>query len=111
MNVPSGGHFRWAVVWLLVGMPPGVQAVADPCEEAWKAYNELKARSSMEASQYPLTAQGAAVRAACGKTALPAPENADISPVPPRVRPKRLPPKSPQPVKPDESKMSPRSSS
>jgi hypothetical protein len=50
------------------------------CNDAWGAYNDFKSRTAMAPSQYPLTIQGAAVRAACGKDALPAPPNADQPP-------------------------------
>ena len=50
------------------------------CKDAWAAYNDFRSRTAMEPSQYPLTIQGAAVRAACGKSALPAPPNADRPP-------------------------------
>ena len=50
------------------------------CKDAWATYNDFKSRTAMEPSQYPLTIQGAAVRAACGKSALPAPPNADRPP-------------------------------
>ena len=56
---------------------------ATPCDEAWATYREFKSRTVMEASQYTLTTQAAAVRAACGKDALPAPAGADT---PPRLR-------------------------
>lgn len=69
---------------------------AQACEQAWAEYNEFKARYVMEESQYPLTVQGAAVRAACGAEALPAPPGSD-EPPPPRVRRPRPPepPRSP----------------
>lgn len=67
------------------------EAASARCEAAWAAYQDLKARSVMEEAQYPLTAEGAEVRAACGRNALPAPANADINPVRPRVRRGRTP--------------------
>lgn len=74
----------------------GAQAAASPCEEAWAVYNEFKVRNVMEASQYPLTVQGAAVRAACGADALPVPPGSDVAPLP-RVR-KHRPPVNPPPT-------------
>ena len=100
MDQPSKKGFAPAVVLSLLFSTSAAQATSTPCEEAWAAYNEFKARSTMETSQYPLTAQGAAVRSACGEAALPAPADADINPVPPRVKKKPLPPKPPQPSKP-----------
>lgn len=72
----------------LAGAGPA-EAASARCDAAWAAYRDLKARSVMEEAQYPLTAEGAEVRAACGRTALPAPPGADINPVRPRVRHKR----------------------
>ena len=47
---------------------------ATTCANAWSAYNDFKSRTVMEPpSKYALTVQGAAVRAACGKSALPVP--------------------------------------
>lgn len=71
------------------------------CEQAWLEYNEFKDRTVMEESQYPLTVQGAAVRAACGTDALPAPPWADTPP-PPQVRKRKqaLPPVPPPPSPP-----------
>lgn len=100
MNPQSRNGFASAAVLSLLFIANTVQAAATPCDEAWAAYNEFKSRSTMEDSQYPLTTQGAAVRAACGKDALPAPANADINPVRPRVRKKPLPPKPPDEPKP-----------
>lgn len=97
MSQPSGKGFAFAAVLSFLFTARLAQAAETPCDAAWAAYNEFKSRSSMEAAQYPLTAQGAAVRAACGKEALPAPANADINPVRPRVRKKPLPPHPPNP--------------
>lgn len=71
------------LVCLLVLLPAaaGAQTSTADCEQAWAAYNEFKARTVMEPSQYPLTLQGAAVRAACGQQALPAPPGTDAVPV------------------------------
>jgi len=63
---------------------PG-SAATPACDAAWNAYNDMKDHSRMDPSQYPLTVEGAAVRSACGKDALPAPAGAD-SPPRPRVR-------------------------
>lgn len=85
------------VVRLLPVLLSAPMALAQPsaCEQAWAEYNDFKTRNVMEASQYPLTVQGAAVRAACGAEALPAPPWADTPP-PPRVR-KPKPPAPPPP--------------
>jgi hypothetical protein len=72
-------------------------APSTACEQAWAEYNEFKARYVMEATQYPLTVQGAAVRAACGAEALPVSPGSD-DPPPPRVRHPQ--PKPPEPVPP-----------
>ncbi len=81
---------------LLLGLP-AAWAQPTACEQAWAEYNDFKERSRMEASQYPLTLQGAAVRAACGEAALPVPPGSDVPP-PPRVRkPKPVPPPPPPP--------------
>lgn len=55
-------------------------AESSACSQAWSAYNDFKNRTAMDPSQYPLTIQGAAVRAACGESALPAPPGADKPP-------------------------------
>lgn len=68
------------------------QVLSPECEQAWAAYNEFKDRTVMEESQYTLTVQGAAVRAACGKDALPAPPKADIPPRPRVRKPSPVPP-------------------
>ena len=70
---------------------------ATPCDEAWANYREFKSRTVMQASEYTLTTQAAAVRAACGKDALPAPPGAD-TPQRLRIR-KPLPPTPPAPPK------------
>ncbi|MBS0316636.1 MAG: hypothetical protein JSR49_05880, partial [Proteobacteria bacterium] len=64
---------------LAVTMPAAAAPSADSaaCRNAWSAYNDFKYRTAMDPSQYPLTIQGAAVRAACGESALPAPPGAD----------------------------------
>jgi len=84
----------WAQAPQQGAVPTPEQAQA--CEQAWVEYNEFKARYVMEESQYPLTVQGAAVRAACGAEALPAPPGSDDPPLP-RVRRPRPPepPRSP----------------
>jgi hypothetical protein len=84
----------------LLLLASAAQAASSECDAAWAAYQEFKERTTMEASQYPLTAQGAAVRAACGADALPAPADADINPVRPRVRKPRVPPPKPHDVPP-----------
>ena len=89
-------HAAWLLPVLLV--TPLALAQPSTCEQAWAEYNEFKERTVMEESQYTLTVQGAAVRAACGAEALPAPPGADIPP-PPRVR-KPKPPASPPPSPP-----------
>lgn len=103
MSKQSMRGFAFALVLPLLFSAGAAQAASSECEEAWAAYNEFKDRTTMEASQYPLTAQGAAVRAACGADALPAPADADINPVRPRVRKPTVPPKPhdvPPPVEP-----------
>lgn len=93
----------WAQAQQQGAVPTPEQAWAQmqACEQAWAEYNEFKARYVMEESQYPLTVQGAAVRAACGAEALPAPPGSDDPPLP-RVRkprptppPASVPPRSP----------------
>ena len=80
MSKPWRCGFMSAAALLLMFVASTAQAASAECNDAWAAYNEFKSRSSMEASQYPLTSQAAAVRAACGKNALPAPANADRPP-------------------------------
>jgi hypothetical protein len=50
------------------------------CEQALQAYTQMKSRSTMEPSQYPLTAEGMAVRSACGPQALPEVDPAALTP-------------------------------
>lgn len=80
------------VLALFLALPDTGQAQTDParCEAAWAAYRELLARSVMDASQYPLTAEAAEVRTACGRDALPAPPGADV--YHPRARGPNVPP-------------------
>lgn len=105
MDKPSARTVSVAAVWLL--MAGLAHAAGSPCDDAWAAYNEFKSRSVMEPSQYPLSTEGAAVRAACGKDALPAPANADL---PPRVRVRKprppTPPVTPKPALPGNGGMS-----
>ena len=68
----------------------GAQPLGDDCQRAWRDYNEFKRRTTMEASQYPLTTQGLAVRSACGEDALPVPPGSD-NPRRVVVRPKHKP--------------------
>lgn len=65
-----------ACSWLAVAYP--AHAAQSSCNAAWAAYKDFKERNWMEESRYPLTIQGAEVRAACGKQALPAPPGADV---------------------------------
>ena len=71
-----------ALVLLAVAAPATAapSAESNACSSAWSAYNDFKNRTAMDPSQYPLTIQGAAVRAACGESALPAPPGADTPP-------------------------------
>jgi hypothetical protein len=82
--------------WLLPVVLTPALAQPSACEHAWAEYNDFKTRNVMEESQYPLTVQGAAVRAACGAEALPAPPWADTPP-PPRVHKPKPPAKPPAP--------------
>ena len=83
-------YIRTGVVWALLTAAGSVPA--QTCAQAWEDYNEFKTRNRMEPAQYPLTSYGAAVRAACGPEALPAPPGTDTPP-PPRVRkPQTVPP-------------------
>ena len=84
---------RWLVPVLLSAF--GAQVAATPCDDAWATYNEFKARTVMEPSQYALTVQGAQVRAACGASALPVPPGSDVPMYRPHVRP--APPRPGQP--------------
>ncbi|TAM39208.1 MAG: hypothetical protein EPN61_12660 [Burkholderiaceae bacterium] len=103
-----------AATTLLLLMGTTARAAQNPssvaCDHAWATYNDFKSRTAMAPSKYPLTIQGAAVRAACGKSALPAPANADQ---PPRHHIRRIhkphkfhvlpaePPGKPAPGRPD----------
>lgn len=84
---------------LCLAVPMAWAQTTPACEQAWVEYNEFKDRTVMEESQYPLTVQGAAVRAACGTDALPAPPWADTPP-PPQVRKRKSPPPPPPPSPP-----------
>ncbi len=54
---------------------------ATTCAHAWASYNDFKSRTVIEPpSSYALTIQGAAVRAACGESALPVPAGSDRPP-------------------------------
>lgn len=88
---------RSALLGGLLAIATAGQAVAQTCDQAWTSYNEFKRRNVMEESQYPLTTYGAAVRAACGKDALPVPPGSDTPP-PPRVRKPVKPPEPPKPA-------------
>ncbi|OGP00253.1 MAG: hypothetical protein A2Z93_01310 [Curvibacter sp. GWA2_64_110] len=96
INLRNKGPLRAA--WLLPVLLSTTMVLAQPsaCEQAWAEYNDFKTRNVMEESQYPLTVQGAAVRAACGAEALPAPPWADTPP-PPRVRKPKPPAPPPNP--------------
>jgi hypothetical protein len=94
-----------AGAFLCAGMSwnAAAQVAASECEQAWASYNEFKQHNVMEESQYARTTYGAAVRAACGKDALPVPPGTDtphrpivrkplqpttpVNPIPPRPRP------------------------
>ena len=89
---------RWLALMLLSSF--AVQVAATPCEEAWATYNEFKARTVMEPSQYALTVQGAQVRAACGANALPVPPGSDVPMYRPHVRPVAPRPGQPSPPPP-----------
>lgn len=95
IGMPSVAGLTFALMLPLGLFAGGALAAGSECDKAWAAYNEFKDRTTMEAAQYPLTAQGAAVRAACGADALPAPADADINPVRPRVHRPRVLPKPP----------------
>lgn len=62
---------------VLIGTGAMAQSPSSACEQAWSDYNDFKRRTVMAPSEYPLTMQGAAVRAACGADALPAPARVD----------------------------------
>lgn len=91
--------YRTLMASLLLGVAS--VAAAQTCDQAWANYNDFRRRNVMEESQYPLTTYGAAVRAACGKDALPVPPGSD-TPLPPRVRKPVKPPEPPKapPAKP-----------
>lgn len=92
------GTIRRALAWAATAtafLAPAAFADEATCEAAWAAYRELQSTAVMDPSQYPLTTEGAAVRANCGRDALPVPPEADINPVLPRVR--RPPPSPPPP--------------
>jgi hypothetical protein len=74
----------WAAACVAACFSLGATAQQDSiqCEQAWATYNQLKSDSTMEPSQYPLTVEGAAVRAACGQDALPVPPGSDTPPMP-----------------------------
>ncbi len=82
----------WALLIALSALAghAGAQPLGDDCQRAWRDYNEFKRRTTMEASQYPLTTQGLAVRTACGEEALPVPPGSD-NPRRVVVRPKHKP--------------------
>jgi hypothetical protein len=84
-----------AVVLLALGAG-AARAQQKTCEQAWADYNAFKERNVMEASEYPFTVHGAAVRAACGTEALPVPPGSD-TPHRPVVRKPKPPPKPPRP--------------
>lgn len=100
MSKQSMRGLAFAVALPLLFIASAAPAASSECDKAWAAYNEFKDRTTMEASLYPLTAQGAAVRAACGADALPAPAGSDISPVRPRVRKPPVVPSRPHDVPP-----------
>src|SRR5574337_1843968 len=85
-----------ALALLAVAAPAAAAPSAESgaCRDAWSAYNDFKYRTAMDPSQYPLTIQGAAVRSACGESALPAPPGADT---PPRHILRRRPASKPTP--------------
>jgi hypothetical protein len=85
---------------LLLFSAAGAQVCASPCDDAWANYNEFKARTVMEPSQYALTVHGAAVRSACGVHALPVPPGSDEPRYLPHVRPKPPPKPPPKPTTP-----------
>jgi hypothetical protein len=81
----------WAVACVAAGLSwsAAAQQGSSQCEQAWDAYNRLKSASVMEPSQYPLTVEGAAVRSACGKDALPVPPGSDTPLLPIIRKPKK----------------------
>ena len=89
-------QLRYPALAVLLACMGSVAWAQSACEQAWEDYRYFKERNTMDESQYPLTVQGAAVRAACGPEALPVPPGSDT---PPRITvnsPKRAP-------KPDET--------
>jgi hypothetical protein len=78
------------------------QTASSACDQAWADYNEFKRNNVMEPSQYAVTVHGAAVRAACGQEALPAPPGTDVAPHPHlrKPPPKPLPSRPAAPQKP-----------
>lgn len=96
MNKQSPRSFVAAMVCSWLALANLASAAQSPCATAWAAYKDFKARNWMEESQYPLTIQGANVRAACGDQALPAPPDADVpgrSHLPPKRQRPHKPPK------------------
>ena len=93
---------RRILTTLCIVLPLAAPAAPAPdCEEAWAAYNEFRLRNRMDPAQYPLTVQGAAVRAACGAQALPVPPGSDTPPLPIiRKPPRPLPPPPPETPRP-----------
>ena len=85
MNKPWRYGFVWAGALAFLLVAAAAQAVpgksATTCTNAWASYNDFKSRTVMEPpSKYAFTIQGAAVRAACGKSALPVPAGSDRPP-------------------------------
>lgn len=85
---------------MLVMLGVAIAATAQTCDKAWADYNGFKERNLMEPSQYALTTYGAAVRAACGPDALPAPPGADTPHRPIVRKPHTPPPPPPKPKTP-----------
>ena len=82
MNKPSrygllgAATLAFALAATAAQAAPGHSATS--CADAWASYNDFKSRTVMEPpSKYAFTIQGAAVRAACGKNALPVPAGSD----------------------------------
>jgi hypothetical protein len=85
MNKPSRYGLLGAVALGLALAATAAQAAASrstaACADAWASYNDFKSRTVMEPpSEYAVTIQGAAVRAACGENALPVPVGSDRPP-------------------------------
>ena len=90
----------WAVacVGACLSWSAAAQPGSNECEKAWANYNQFKQLNVMDPSQYAVTVHGAAVRAACGKEALPVAPGTDTpyrhilrkpaSPVKPPEKPK-----------------------